>query len=112
MGKTSTLYAPAAIEVQPALSGQTIAKSHWGPSRRAQLAARWKLGQLKIDHPTTKAAAAMFRVSVPRVMQAIANLEAGNRQPSDAAIERIVRLSPNRVLAALDRFTASKVAAE
>jgi hypothetical protein len=71
--KTPALYATPPAEVQPTLSGQTIAKtSTWSPRRRADLAARWKLGQLNVDPPTTKAAAEMFRVSVPLVMQAIA----------------------------------------
>jgi hypothetical protein len=73
LDRTSTLYARPSTEVQLlTLSGQTIAKtSTWSPRQRARFAARWKLGQVKVD-PTITAAAAMFGVSVPLVMQAIA----------------------------------------
>jgi hypothetical protein len=66
--------APVAPSIST-VSGQTIAKSDWGPRQRADLAARWKLGMTQVD-PTTKLAATVFGVSVPLVNEAIEDLEA------------------------------------
>jgi hypothetical protein len=54
---------------------QSIAKTEWwGPRARARLAARWKLGTVKVE-PSVKLAATVFDVSVQLVRQEIAVLE-------------------------------------
>jgi hypothetical protein len=68
----------SAVPVAPStctITGQSISKSSWNPRRRADLAARWKLGAVQVD-PTTKLAAMVFGVSVPLVNEAIGDLEA------------------------------------
>jgi hypothetical protein len=58
------------------LSGNSISKTtSWTARQRAALAARWTLGLIEVK-PTIKAAAETFHVSVPYVMEAIADLKA------------------------------------
>ena len=72
---TGRLSTPAPAVFQPApvrtITGQSIAKSDWGPRNRAHLAAQWKLGTVIVE-PTIKLAAAVFGVSEQLVTRAVA----------------------------------------
>jgi hypothetical protein len=59
---------------QPVITGQSIAKSAWGPRLRARRAAEWRLGLITVD-PTIRLAADVFGVSVPLVVDAIKEIE-------------------------------------
>jgi hypothetical protein len=56
------------------ITGQSIAKTDWGPRARANLAARWKLGTVKVV-PSIKLAAEVFGCSEQLVRQAVAELQ-------------------------------------
>jgi hypothetical protein len=58
----------------PTVSGQSIAKAHWGPRKRAYFAAQWKAGMLNVE-PTTALAALVFGVCVQLVRQATNELQ-------------------------------------
>jgi hypothetical protein len=74
--RTLSTPAPAAFQAAPVrtITGQSIAKSEWGPRKRAYHAAQWKLGTVKVE-PTIKLAAAVFDVSEQLVRQAVADLQ-------------------------------------
>jgi hypothetical protein len=110
------------ITEQSVVTGQTIAKSAWGPRYRARLAAEWKLGLVKVD-PTTQLAARVFGVSVPLVMDAIKDLEAAatlkpavtptnGSHVSDATIEWMIKdAGVDRVWHAIEQQLEKGVAA-
>jgi hypothetical protein len=81
MLQTTALSTPAPAAFQPApvrtISGQSIAKSEWGKHNRAYLAARWKLGTVRVE-PTIKLAAEVFGVSEQLVTRAVARQRGGN----------------------------------
>jgi hypothetical protein len=66
---------PAAFQspasVVRTITGQSIAKSEWGPRKRAHHAAQWKLGTVKVE-PSIKLAAEVFRCSEQLVRKAVA----------------------------------------
>jgi hypothetical protein len=70
---TDLFTVPPAAFQSPAfvrtISGQSIAKSEWGPRKRARLAAQWRDGTLTVK-PTVKLAAEVFGVSEQLVRQA------------------------------------------
>jgi hypothetical protein len=79
-----THYPPPVATSTCTVSGQTIAKSDCGPRRRADLAARWRLGLIEIE-PTIKLAATVFGVSLPLVNEAIGNIEASGTELNGTA---------------------------
>lgn len=106
---TSTSTIPSSI------TGQSIAKARkWNARTRAFWAAGWVLGLTSIK-PTTKLAAEVFRVSVPYVNDAIAELgtdadyerwlngqgsERLNGQDSESLAEHLLRSTPEEMIEA------------
>jgi hypothetical protein len=75
LDRTNYTTTPARTPVR-VLSGHSIAKTKkWGARKRAFLAAQRQLGVIEVT-PTIKAAAETFHVSVPHVMEALADLKA------------------------------------
>ena len=58
------------------ITGENLAKAKRGPRERGFLAASHVLGSLVIVQPTIRLAARIFKVSVPTVAAAVAELEA------------------------------------
>jgi hypothetical protein len=74
LDKTNFTASPAMTPVR-VISGNSISKmKSWDARERARFAAKWRLGGILVT-PTTKLAAAVFGVSVPYVMEAIADLK-------------------------------------
>jgi hypothetical protein len=70
---TPAVSAPSTARV---FRGQTVAKKrNWSPRQRAALAVAWHLGYIQIAPPTLKRSAKVFRVSVPKVVEAIDDLK-------------------------------------
>ena len=113
---------PTNGQVTATVCAQRIAKStvNYMPQQRANDAARWLRGELRVQ-PTVALAARTFRVSVPLVAAARERFAQRAARPkrfgnggtailSDSALENIVReIGVDRVWCAIDRLTSPEL---
>jgi hypothetical protein len=75
------------------VTGQSIAKAHWSPRKRARLAAKWRSGLIDVK-ATTKLAAEVFGVSLPLVLEEIAKVNGAKLAAPESLAEQFSRATP------------------